>query len=86
MKKIVEDLNPKCKKISQDSYDYLFKVSGQAESLSWDMHLLAEYLDKDYAIGFEGLVQIKSMAARIRAISDEFVDLINTISEKDMEP
>lgn len=56
MKKISEDLNPKCDMISQDSYDYLFKVSGQADCLQWDMHLLADKLDKDHATGFEGFV------------------------------
>lgn len=86
MKKISEDLNPKCEKISQQSYDYLFKVSGQAESLAWDMHILADYLSKDYAIGFDGIVWLQNMAARIDAISDEIVNVINILESEDKTP
>lgn len=86
MKKISEDLNPKCEKISQQSYDYLFKVSGQAESLAWDMHILADYLSKDYAIGFDGIVWLQNMAARIDAISDEIVNVINILDSEDKTP
>ena len=86
MKKLTEDLNPKCKKISQDSYDYLCKVLGQAESLQWDTHLLADYLDKDYAIGYDGYVQIQCMSARVNSICNEISDFINLIDEKDLTP
>lgn len=86
MKKISEDLNPKCQKLSQDSYDYLFKVSGQAESLAWDMHLLADYLDKDAATGYDGWLWIQTMAARVNAISNEIVDVINLIDKEGKDP
>ena len=86
MKKISEDLNPKCEKISQDSYDYLFKVSGKAESLAWDMHILADYLSKDFAIGFEGHVWLQNMAARIDVFSKEIVNMINLLEDKNKTP
>lgn len=86
MKKISDDLNPKCDKISQDSYDYLFKVSGQADCLQWDMHLLADMLDKDHATGFEGLVWLHNMAARVDAISKEIVDVINKLEDDEKMP
>ena len=86
MKKISEDLNPKCEKISQDSYDYLFKVSGQAESLAWNMHILDDYLSKDFAIGFEGHVWLQNMAARIDAFSNEIVNMINLLEDKNKTP
>ena len=86
MKKISEDLNPKCEKISQKSYDYLFKVSGQAESLAWDMHILADYLDKDSATGFEGHIWLQSMAGRVDAIADEIVNTINLLEDEDKTP
>lgn len=86
MKKISEDLNPKCEKISQQSYDYLFKVSGQAESLAWDMHILADYLDKDAAMGYDGWGWLQNMAARIDAISDEIVNAINILESEDKTP
>jgi hypothetical protein len=83
MKKISEDLNPKCEKISQQSYDYLFKVSGQAESLAWDMHILADYLDEDAAMGYDGWEWLQNMAARIDAISNEIVNVINILDSED---
>ena len=86
MKKISEDLNPKCEKISQESYDYLFKVSAQAESLAWDMHLLDKYLVKDNATGYEGQIWLQSMAARVDAISDEIVNTINLLEDEDKTP
>ena len=86
MKKLIEDLNPKCEKISQDSYDYLFKVSGQADSLQWDMHLLADMLDKDHATGFEGFVWLHNMAARVDALSKEIVDVINQLEDDKKMP
>lgn len=79
MKKISEDLNPKCQKISELSHDYLFKVSGQAESLAWDMHILADALDKDFAVGYDGYVWLENMAARVNAISNEIVDVIDCL-------
>ena len=86
MKKISEDLNPKCEKISQDSYDYLFKVSGQAESLAWNMHILANYLSKDFATGFEGQVWLQNMTARIDAFSNERVNMINLREDENKAP
>lgn len=86
MKKLIEDLNPKCEKISQDSYDYLFKVSGQADCLGWDMHLLAKYMEKDHAAGYEGLVWLQNMAARVDAISREIVDVINRLEDENKIP
>lgn len=86
MKKISEDLNPKCKIISQNSYDYLLKVSCQAESLEWDMHLLADFLSKDFATGFEGCVWLQSMAARVGAISNEIVNMINILEDENKTP
>lgn len=86
MKKLADTLNPKCKKITQEAHDYLFKVSGGAESLAWDIHLLADYLDKTYTMDPEGYNSLHVMAARIDAISNEVVDLINLIEEKGLEP
>ena len=86
MKKLIEDLNPKCEKISQDSYDYLIKVSGQADSLAWDMHLLSDMLDKDHATGWDGLVWLHNMAARVDAISNEIVEVINRLENENKMP
>ena len=86
MKKISEDLNPKCERISQNTYDYLFKVSAQAESLAWDMCLLADYLSKDFATGFDGCVWLQSMAARVSAVSNEIVNVINILEDENKTP
>ena len=86
MKKISEDLNPKCERISQETYDYLLKVSGQADCLGWDLHLLADSLDKDYATGFEGSVWLHNMAARVEALSSEIVEVINRLEDDDKVP
>ena len=86
MKKLVDALNPKCEKITQNAHDYLFRVNGGAEGLSWDIHLLYDYLDKTYTLDYDGYVRLQTMAAQASAISNEIVDLINAISEKDMEP
>lgn len=86
MKKISEDLNPKCEKISQQSYDYLFKVSGQAESLAWDMHVLSDSLSNDAATGYDGYLWLQNMAARVDAISDEIVNVINILESEDKTP
>ncbi|MBQ7180646.1 MAG: hypothetical protein IJR87_05065 [Bacteroidaceae bacterium] len=86
MKKISEDLNPKCDKISQDTYEYLFKVSGQADSLEWDMHHLADMLDKDHATGFDGFVWFHNMAARVEALAREMVEVINRLEDDNKIP
>lgn len=86
MKKISEDLNPKCEKISQQSHDYLLKVLGQAEGLAWDMHILSDSLSKDAAIGFDGHMWLQNMAARADAISDEIVNVINILESEDKTP
>ena len=86
MKKLAECLNPKSKKLTEEAHDYLFKVSGGAESLAWDIHLLADYLGKTYTLDYDGQMSLQVMAAKINAISDEVVDLINLIDEKGLEP
>lgn len=86
MKKLTECLNPKSKRLTEEAHDYLFKVSGGAESLAWDIHLLADYLDKTYTLDYDGFISLEVMAARINAISNEVVDLINLIDEKGLEP
>ena len=86
MKKISEDLNPKCEKISQQSYEYLFKVLGQAEGLAWDMHVLSDSLSKDAAIGYDGIMWLQNMAARVDAISNEIVNVINILESEDKTP
>lgn len=86
MKKLAECLNPKSKKLTEEAHDYLFKVSGGAESLAWDIHLLADYLDKTYTLDYDGQMSLQVMAAKIDVISKEVVDLINLIDEKGLEP
>ena len=86
MKKLSECLNPKSGKITKEAYDYLFKVSGGAEVVAWNLHLLADYLDKTYTLDYDGNVSLQVMAARVNAISNEIVDLINLIDEKGLEP
>lgn len=86
MKKLAECLNPKSKRLTEEAYDYLFKVSGGAESLAWDIHLLADYLEKTYTLDYDGSISLEVMAARINAISNEVVDLINMIDVKGLEP
>jgi hypothetical protein len=86
MKKLSECLNPKSGKITEEAYDYLFKVSGGAEAVAWNLHLLADYLDKTYTLDYDGDVSLQVMAARVDAISNEIVDLINLIDEKGLEP
>lgn len=86
MKKLSECLNPKSGKITEEAYDYLFKVSGGAEEVAWNLHLLADYLDKTYTLDYDGDVSLQVMAARVDAISHEIVDLINLIDEKGLEP
>lgn len=86
MKKLSECLNPKSGKITEEAYDYLFKVSGGAEDVAWNLHLLADYLDKTYTLDYDGDVSLQVMAARVNAISNEIVDLINLINEKGLEP
>lgn len=86
MKKLSECLNPKSGKITEEAYDYLFKVSGGAEDVAWNLHLLADYLDKTYTLDYDGDVSLQVMAARVDAISHEIVDLINLIDEKGLEP
>lgn len=86
MKKLAECLNPKSKKLTEEAHDYLFKVSGGAESLAWDIHLLADYLDKTYTLDYDGQMSLQVMAAKIDVISNEVVDLINLIDEKGLEP
>lgn len=79
MKKLSEDLNPKCERISQKTHDYLFKVSAGADCLAWNMHILADELAKDYATGYEGLVWLQNMAARVDALSYEIAEVINRL-------
>lgn len=86
MKKLAECLNPKSKKLTEEAHDYLFKVSGGAESLAWDIHLLADYLGKTYTLDYDGQMSLQVMAAKIDVISNEVVDLINLIDEKGLEP
>ena len=86
MKKLSEDLNPKCKMISEKAHDYLYKVSAGAESLAWDMNILADKLAKDYAAGYEGLVWLQSMAARVDAISNEIADVIERLEIQNKMP
>ena len=86
MKKITEDINTKCKKLSQDSSDYLYKVAGGADCLSWDMHLLADFLSKDYTIGYDGHTRLHALAGKIDAISSEIQDLVNMFDDKGMMP
>lgn len=86
MKKLSEDLNPKCERISQNTHDYLFKVSGGADCLAWNMHILADELDKDYATGYEGLVWLQSMAARVDALSYEIAEVINRLEDDNKMP
>ena len=86
MKNLAECLNPKSGKITQDAHDCLYKVSGGAEVLSWNIHLLIDYLDKTYTIDYEGEVLLGTMAARVDAVSREVVELINMIEEKGLEP
>ena len=86
MKKISEDLNPKCERISQKTHDYLFKVSAQADCLEWDMHILADCLNKDYATGYDGFVWLHNMAARVEALSSEIVEVINRLEDEDKMP
>lgn len=86
MKKLAECLNPKGSKLTEEAHDYLFKVSAGAESLAWNIHLLDDYLYKSYALDHDGSIRLQAMAAKIDAISDEVVDLINQIEEKGLEP
>ena len=86
MKKLADTLNPKCEKITQKAHGYLFKVSGSAEALAWDAHLLSDYLSKTGALDYDGYVRLHTIAAQANAISNEIVDLINAIAEKDIEP
>lgn len=86
MKKLADCLNPKSGKLTEDAYDYLFKVSGGAESLAWDIHILADSLDKLCSLDFDGYNTLQVMTARVNAISNEVVDLINLIDEKGLEP
>lgn len=86
MKKLSECLNPKSGKITEEAYDYLFKVSGGAEGVAWNLHLLADYLNKTYTLDYDGDVSLQVMAARVNAISNEIIDLINLIDEKGLEP
>ena len=86
MKKLSEDLNPKCKMISEEAHDYLYKVSAGADSLAWDMRILAGKLAKDYATGYEGLVWLRSAAARVDAISREIVEVINRLEDENKMP
>lgn len=81
-----ECLNPKSGKITEEAYDYLFKVSGGAEEVAWNLHLLADYMDKTYTLDYDGDVSLQVMAARVDAISNEIVDLINLIDEKELKP
>jgi len=84
--KLSEDLNPKCERISKETYKSLIKVSGGAEALSWDMHLLANKLAEDHADGYEGLVWFQSMAARVNAISNEIADVIDRLEIQNKMP
>ena len=86
MKKLSEDLNPKCKMISEEAHDYLYKVSASAESLALDMNILADKLAKDCAAGYEGLVWLQGRAARIDAISSEIVEVINRLEDENKMP
>jgi hypothetical protein len=86
MRKLSEDLNPKCESVSQETHDYLFMVSGCADSLAWNMHILADKLVKDYATGYEGLVWLHSMAAHVDAISREMVEVINRLDNENKMP
>lgn len=86
MKKLSEDLNPKCERISQKTHDYLFKVSGGADCLAWNMQILADELAKDYATGYEGLVWLQNMAARVDALSYEIAEVINRLEDDNKIP
>ena len=86
MKKLAECLNPKSERLTEAAHDYLFRVSGGAESLAWDMHILADFLDKSCTLDFDGYNRLQVMAAKVNAISNEVVDLINLIGEEGLEP
>lgn len=86
MKTLCEDLNPKCKKISDKANDLMFQATGSAEDLCHRLHLLEDRLEKECVLGYEGYMKLHVMAARASNISDELVELINLIDEKDMCP
>lgn len=86
MKTLCEDLNTKCKKISDRANALMFQANGAAEELCHRLHLLADQLDDEYVLGYDGHVKLYAMAARVSRISDELTDLINLIDEKDMNP
>lgn len=86
MKTLCEDLNPKCKKISDRANDLMFQADGAAEELCFKLHLLADQLADEYVLGYDGHVKLYAMAARASRISNELIDLINLIDEKEMCP
>ena len=86
MKTLCEDLNPKCKKISDRANDLLFQVSGASEELYHKLHLLVDQLDDEHVLGYDGHVKLYAMSAQASRISDELTDLMNLIDEKEMWP
>ena len=65
MKKISEDLNPKCERISQNTFS---KWSGQADSLEWDIFEMPVEALSDDLLEMFGLEPRK---VRIRKLSPE---------------
>lgn len=61
-------------------------MSGGADCLAWNMHILADELAKDYATGYEGLVWLQNMAARVDALSYEIAEVINRLEDDNKMP
>lgn len=84
MKRLEECLNPKCKKLSENTEEAIVKVCGNADELIHNLWMLQDSLEKDFAISHEGHVRIEALRAKLSPIYEELTDFYNIVSEKDM--
>jgi len=84
MKDWKECLNPKCKKVSEETEKRLAAVTGNADEIQHNLWFLKESLNKDFLLDYDGYLRLQTLSALANKIYNEVCDLYNLIYEKDL--
>lgn len=84
MKDWKECLNPKCKKVSEETEIRLAAVTGNADEIQHNLWFLKESLNKDFLMDYDGYLRLQTLSALANKIYNEVCDLYNLIYEKDL--
>ena len=96
MKEWKECLNPKCKKVSEETEKRLAAVTGNAtekrlaavtgnaDEIQHNLWFLKESLDKDFLMDYDGYLRLQTLSALANKIYNEVCDLYNLVYEKDL--